>query len=68
MAAVEQVILLRKKRQTAFERVQTLEETLAAVDSTEDEVVYAELHVADSRKAYKKAKAEDKFTLVVDAK
>ncbi|KAJ7118701.1 hypothetical protein C8R43DRAFT_1091017 [Mycena crocata] len=56
MAAIEQVLLLRKKAALAFEQVASLKEILQDSDSTAAELLYAEEGVATAEKAWRMAK------------
>ncbi|KAJ6534507.1 hypothetical protein DFH09DRAFT_1092099 [Mycena vulgaris] len=52
-AAVEEVLVARKKAQVLFERVASLEESVEEDDCTPKVRLYAELHLEDARKAWK---------------
>lgn len=56
IAAVEQVLQARQQSDVLFERVASLEESLEDEDCTPDVRLYAQLHLASARAAWKKAK------------
>ncbi|KAF8212959.1 hypothetical protein K438DRAFT_1566092, partial [Mycena galopus ATCC 62051] len=59
-AAVDRILEARKLSETAFGRVTFLEETMANPASEDHERVYADLHIAEARKAWQTAKEKAK--------